>query len=61
MVQRCLVRAGQKTKRVGFVVTFRLAGGRKLTLKVVDSSRGYEYLHVPDVWANARLGMGTQV
>ena len=40
------------TKRVGFVVTFRLAGAGKSTLKVVVSSWGYEYPQMPRVRAS---------
>ena len=44
--------AGYRTKRVGFVVTFRLAGAGISTLKVVVSSWGYEYPHMPGVRAS---------
>lgn len=43
---------GYRTKRVGFVATFRLAGAGKSTLKVVVSSWEYEYPQMPGVWAN---------
>ena len=43
---------GYRIKRVGFVVTFRLVGAGKSTLKVVVSSWGYEYTHMPGVRAS---------
>ena len=41
-----------RTKRVGFVVTFRLFGAGKSALKVVVSSWGYEYPQMPGVRAS---------
>ena len=41
-----------RTKRVGFVVTFRLAGAGKATLKLVVSSWGYEYPQMSGVRAS---------
>ena len=40
------------TKRVGFVAIFRLSGAEKATLKLVVSSWGYEYPHMPSVRAS---------
>ena len=42
------------TKRVGFVVTFRLAGAEKAVFKVLVSSWGHEYPHRPDTRADQR-------
>ena len=47
-----LSRSGYRTKRVGFMVTFRLVGAGKSTLKVVVSSWGHEYPSMPGVRAN---------
>ena len=43
---------GYRTKRVGFVATFRLAGAGKSTLKLVVSSWGYEYPQMSGVRAS---------
>ena len=43
---------GYRTKRVGFVVTFRLAGAGKATSKLIVSSWGYEYPQMPGVRAS---------
>ena len=40
-------KVGERTKRVGFVATFRRVGAGKATLKVVVSSWGYEYPKCP--------------
>ena len=51
---------GYRIKRVGFVATFRLAGAGKSTLKVLVSSWGYEYTHMPGVRASDDQVWGTQ-
>ena len=43
---------GYRTNRVGFVVTFRLAGAGKATSKLIVSSWGYEYPQMPGVRAS---------
>ena len=43
---------GYRTKRVGFIATFRLAGAEKATLKLIVSSWGYEYPQMPGVRAS---------
>ena len=43
---------GYRTKRLGFVVTFRLFGAGKSALKLVVSSWGYEYPQMPGVRAS---------
>ena len=43
---------GYRTKRVGFVVTFRLAGAEKAALKLIVSSWGNEYPQMPGVRAS---------
>ena len=43
---------GYRTKRVGFIATFRLFGAGKSALKLVVSSWGYEYPQMPGVRAS---------
>ena len=43
---------GYRTKRVGFMVTFRLFGAEKAVLKLVVSSWGYEYPQMSGVRAS---------
>ena len=43
---------GYRTKRVGFMVTFRLFGAEKSVLKLVVSSWGYEYPQMSGVRAS---------